>query len=140
MADFCKGCTEELFGPGNDNDMQGLVTAEQFAGGHAALSLCEGCGAVTFDHLGNAVEADTVNGNWVPRPPRDLMLKGAMRYRVAEPLREALLGLADCRPEYDRLLCELMADLRQRLNIQDKKRYLIVISTDHDFWNITRMH
>lgn len=49
MADFCRQCCVEVLGlPPEKNDLQGLVTAEDFAKGYFALAICEGCSGGAF--------------------------------------------------------------------------------------------
>lgn len=57
MADFCRQCTVELFGPevADKNDMIGLVTEDQTKLGLAANVLCEGCGPTQVDHTGKCL-------------------------------------------------------------------------------------
>lgn len=53
MAEFCRQCAEELFGAGDNNDMKGRVTEEQFKQDIVSVGLCEGCSGGEFDHEGN---------------------------------------------------------------------------------------
>lgn len=55
MADFCKKCTEDLFGEeaGKNNDMAGLTSHESWDKGLAASALCESCGPIQVDPHGN---------------------------------------------------------------------------------------
>ena len=43
MADFCKDCSEELFGF-DCKDLEGLITEDQWKEGYAAPVICEGLG------------------------------------------------------------------------------------------------
>jgi hypothetical protein len=51
MADFCKKCSEELFGK-DYGDLKGVCPA-----GEKFFDICEGCGKGWFDHNGNKIEA-----------------------------------------------------------------------------------
>jgi hypothetical protein len=51
MADFCKQCSKKLLGM-DTNDLTGLSTAEDTQKGLFPVVLCEGCGAIQVDHLG----------------------------------------------------------------------------------------
>lgn len=53
MADFCNQCAGDLGFPGGD--LAGLTTGAEWAAGRAAYALCEGCGAIQVDPLGNCV-------------------------------------------------------------------------------------
>lgn len=58
MADFCKQCSEYIFGE-DFGDMRGLVTEDQFLKqGVCANVLCEGCGVTQVNHLGECVHHD----------------------------------------------------------------------------------
>lgn len=48
MADFCRQCSAELFGPDLENDMSGRVTEPEFLGGFVGTGLCEGCAGGEF--------------------------------------------------------------------------------------------
>lgn len=53
MADFCNQCSEELFGEGT-GDFQNLISKEDIALGFKYMTvLCEGCGPICIDYLGN---------------------------------------------------------------------------------------
>lgn len=52
MADFCRQCADDL---GFETDLDGLSTPEDTAAGLFCYALCEGCGDVQVDHLGNCV-------------------------------------------------------------------------------------
>lgn len=54
MADFCRQCSEELFGK-DHRDLAGQVTEEQVKEGLAANVLCEGCGFTQVDHNGQCL-------------------------------------------------------------------------------------
>lgn len=49
-------------------------------------------------------------------------------------MRMALLGLADCREEYDRLLTECIRAVRVSNSLGDRT---IVINPDHTYWLVT---
>jgi hypothetical protein len=60
MADFCRACTEQLFGvfAAQNNDLKGLTTQEDWDKGLAVSVLCEGCGPIQVDPEGNCVSTD----------------------------------------------------------------------------------
>lgn len=58
MADFCKQCALDVWGPDIPNDMLGLISPEEVANGYYAAVLCEGCGVTLVDHEGKCVSAD----------------------------------------------------------------------------------
>lgn len=60
MAEFCKECSERLFGPGH-NDAKGITTEEEWNEGRAALFLCEDCDWIQVDPEGNCVSPDCLN-------------------------------------------------------------------------------
>ena len=49
MADFCKACSEEIFGE-DFQDMAGIAPPT-----HVAQVLCEGCGPIYVDEHGNCL-------------------------------------------------------------------------------------
>lgn len=64
MADFCRQCALEVFGPmrGPDyaGDMVGLSSAHDTECGLFAVVLCEGCGPTQVNHVGECVVHDCV--------------------------------------------------------------------------------
>ena len=57
MADFCNQCCREM--GFQEGDLAGLITAEDHANGwFSGVVLCEGCGPIQVDHLGNCVSVD----------------------------------------------------------------------------------
>jgi len=59
MADFCRACTEELApGYGWANDFVGFSTRNDNKNGFFGLVLCEGCGPIQVDYMGNCVSGD----------------------------------------------------------------------------------
>lgn len=58
MADFCKQCALEMWGPSIDNDFKGDTPAEAWEAGFANHALCEGCGPISVDPEGNCVSSD----------------------------------------------------------------------------------
>ena len=59
MAEFCKACAKELFGPDPKfNDAKGLTSKKGWDKGLAATFLCEGCGFIQVDPEGNCVTED----------------------------------------------------------------------------------
>lgn len=68
MAEFCKQCAEETFGPGTPSDFAGLLTETQAANGDRHVVLCEGCGErCLVDHNGvcQSAECFEKHGNLV---------------------------------------------------------------------------
>ena len=57
MADFCKQCSEEIFGE-DFCELISLVSLAQTREGLYALALCEGCGHIQVDHEGACVTKD----------------------------------------------------------------------------------
>lgn len=57
MADFCKQCSERLFGK-DFQELAGLLTPEQVAAGLVASVLCEGCGPIQVDNDGRCLSVD----------------------------------------------------------------------------------
>ena len=70
MAEFCTECTKELFGEEIESDFKGILLKEEFEKGQVLSVLCEGCGYIEVDHLGNKqVDRD------IPREMCDDLLK-----------------------------------------------------------------
>jgi hypothetical protein len=62
MADFCKQCSEELFGK-DFGDLKGLISEEEVKKGFGAVVICESCGYTLVDHEGRCVASDcTIHG------------------------------------------------------------------------------
>lgn len=57
MADFCKACSEELFGE-DFGDLRGLTDPDSWKEGRAAVVLCEGCGPIQVDPEGRCASSD----------------------------------------------------------------------------------
>lgn len=57
MADFCKACSEDLFGK-DFKELAGLTTQEEWDNGKAAITICEGCGWIQVDPEGVCVSKD----------------------------------------------------------------------------------
>lgn len=57
MAEFCKACSEDLFGPGY-NDAKGITDQASWDKDLACLFLCEGCGFIQVDPEGNCISKD----------------------------------------------------------------------------------
>ena len=57
MADFCKQCSERLFGE-DFRELAGFTSAEAWAEGKAAVTTCEGCGPIQVDPEGRCVSSD----------------------------------------------------------------------------------
>mgnify|MGYP000791625299 FL=1 len=63
MAEFCKTCSEEMFGKAG-KDFAGLVSEHEFKEqGLAASVLCEGCGFIYVDNTGHRVKSNS-NKEW----------------------------------------------------------------------------
>jgi len=56
MADFCKECSEEMFGDEIKNDFGGLITKKQIDEGLCMPVLCEGCGPIHVDPEGERID------------------------------------------------------------------------------------
>ena len=57
MADFCKQCSEELFGK-DFGDLAGITKPEDWDKGLACVVLCEGCGSIQVDPEGRRISID----------------------------------------------------------------------------------
>jgi hypothetical protein len=57
MADFCNQCTDNRSGD-CVGDFVNLSTAADTEAGLFPVVLCEGCGAIQVDHLGNCISHD----------------------------------------------------------------------------------
>lgn len=55
MADFCKACSDKLFGPDMPPDLGGITKQAEWEQGKAVAVLCEGCGPIQVDPEGNCV-------------------------------------------------------------------------------------
>lgn len=65
MADFCKGCSVDMFGS-DTKDLAGLITQRQFEVEKlAAPVICEGCDAQYVDHSGERVKPSDNFEEWV---------------------------------------------------------------------------
>lgn len=62
MAEFCKQCSERLFGK-DFQDFTGLTTTQDEKDGKAAVVLCEGCGTIQVDTTGKCVSKDCLDPN-----------------------------------------------------------------------------
>lgn len=84
MADFCRGCAEEIFGLSKDglfsDDLAGITKPEDWAEGRAACVICEGCGPIQVDPVGNCVSADYIEmgkeGHGLPWVVQDTPIEG----------------------------------------------------------------
>ena len=57
MADFCKQCSEDMFGPGH-NDFEWAkdhLTEAQERNGYGISALCEGCGFTMVNRAGECI-------------------------------------------------------------------------------------
>lgn len=59
MADFCKQCSEDIFGE-DFGELAGLIKEEQVTQGFYAVAICEGCGYTLVDHTGKCVAIDCI--------------------------------------------------------------------------------
>ena len=57
MADFCKACSEDLFGK-DFGDLANLTDQDSWLDGKAAVVICEGCGYIQVDPLGRCASND----------------------------------------------------------------------------------
>lgn len=57
MSEYCKACSEELFGP-DYNDAAGITSVDDWKNGRAVVFICEGCGVIQVDPEGNCVSDD----------------------------------------------------------------------------------
>lgn len=58
MADFCKACSDKLYGPDMPPDLGGITKEPEWLQGKAVAVLCEGCGPIQVDPEGNCVSQD----------------------------------------------------------------------------------
>ncbi len=56
MADFCKQCANEIFN--TDGDFVNCCTLENNENDRYAVVLCEGCGPILVNYLGECVSED----------------------------------------------------------------------------------
>lgn len=65
MADFCTQCAADMgFSP--PGDLAGITTANAEAYGCACVVLCEGCGPILVDRLGNCISEDCLGAHSIP--------------------------------------------------------------------------
>lgn len=57
MSDFCKQCSIDNFGK-DFEELAGHSTAEDTANKLYAIVICEGCGVIQVNHLGECVSPD----------------------------------------------------------------------------------
>ncbi len=65
MADFCNQCCKDMGFP-TGVDLAGLSTEEDTKKGLYPVVLCEGCGPIQVDHLGNCVSSDCLEKHGCP--------------------------------------------------------------------------
>jgi hypothetical protein len=58
MAEFCTECAKELFGKDIDSDFKGILPKEEFKKGQILSVLCEGCGYIYVNHLGERLDEE----------------------------------------------------------------------------------
>lgn len=56
MSDYCKQCSEQIFGVSDLQDLAGLSTEKDTSEGMYAVAICEGCGPTMVDHTGKCVD------------------------------------------------------------------------------------
>jgi len=54
MADFCKQCSIDILGQ-DFGDLAGFTSVRDWEKGLAVIEICEGCGIINVDPLGNCV-------------------------------------------------------------------------------------
>jgi hypothetical protein len=54
MADYCKQCSVRYFGK-DEKDLAGLISESEVKQGLGAVVICEGCGFVLVNHLGECL-------------------------------------------------------------------------------------
>lgn len=57
MANFCKACSIELFGK-DFGDLAGITRKSHERRGEAMVVICEGCGVIQVNHLGECISSD----------------------------------------------------------------------------------
>jgi hypothetical protein len=67
MADFCRQCSLATFGK-DYGDLANLLTEEQFTQDRlfSSVVICEGCGPIQVDHLGNCLCDDCSEQHGLP--------------------------------------------------------------------------
>ena len=58
MAEFCTECAKELFGEEIESDFKGILPKEEFEKGQISSVLCEGCGYIYVNHLGDKLNEE----------------------------------------------------------------------------------
>tara|TARA_B110000495_G_scaffold13247_1_gene9514 strand:+ start:939 stop:1139 length:201 start_codon:yes stop_codon:yes gene_type:complete len=58
MAEFCLECAREMWGEEIDSDFKGLLTEEEFKKDKLLSVLCEGCGNIYINHLGQKINEE----------------------------------------------------------------------------------
>lgn len=58
MAEFCTECVKELFGKEIESDFKGILPKEEFEKGQILSVLCEGCGHIYVNHLGDRLNEE----------------------------------------------------------------------------------
>lgn len=62
MANFCKQCSEHLFGTDFEN-FKGNSTKEDTEKGLYVAEICEGCGFIQVNHKGECVSPDCLKNH-----------------------------------------------------------------------------
>jgi len=55
MADFCKDCSEKIFGE-DFGDLAGLIEPVLVDLGYGVAVLCEGCGGILVNDIGRRID------------------------------------------------------------------------------------
>ena len=58
MAEFCKQCAEEAWGPETESDFKGAIGKAESDNGWRIVALCEGCGITYVNHEGECTSPD----------------------------------------------------------------------------------
>ena len=66
MADFCKQCSEELFGF-DGKDLRGLITVKEWEDKLDIQVICEGCGVTRVDPEGACISTTCKEEHGIPK-------------------------------------------------------------------------
>lgn len=67
MAEFCVECAKEMWGKEIDSDFNGILSENEFKKGQLLSVLCEGCGYIYVNHLGQKIDEEdfrSTRKNW----------------------------------------------------------------------------
>ena len=86
MADFCKQCSDRLFGF-DTRDLAGITSHKDWKQGRAAIVICEGCGAIQVDPEGGCISEDCLeNGHELKgRALKSVRLEGRLDTPFLQP-------------------------------------------------------